>query len=175
MEGQAMNAAELRQLAAAYARLECVLQQIFASTIGGHCARCSLPCCRADLCDETCGSIFLDEVRRVGEAGPSPAYSERDGWLGSRGCQLALGRPPVCYAFVCEELYEALPPHVAAVLREVCHGIEGVYSEVSQGVDLHELGSDAMRHLVAVELLAKMEALCVRSAELLAQIVGVQE
>ncbi len=167
-----MNAEELRQLAGIYAGLEGRLQEFFALTIGSYCAACAIPCCRADLCDETCGSVFLDEVRRVAFHTSEPLYSERDGWLGASGCGLVVGRPPVCYAYVCEELYGMVPTHVADLLREVCERLEEVYADVRGGADLHELGPDAMRHLAAVEILPRMEALHVYVDGLVKQLAG---
>jgi hypothetical protein len=167
-----MDAVAFEELARTYLQLERDLQHLFAATIGASCAQCALSCCRADLCDETCGSLFLDEVRRVAQVPPQPTYSDRDGWLGTRGCRLEVGRPPVCYAFVCEELYEALPTAVEAALREVCGELDSLCSEVDHGVDLHALGPDAWAHMDGDGLNSRMQALNARCEVLLAQLLG---
>jgi hypothetical protein len=54
----------------------------------------------------------------------------------------------------------------------VCDQLNEICSDISHGADLHQLGPDAMRHLVSVERLAAMDALYCRVCEILEKLSG---
>lgn len=90
-----------------YAALEREVQTLIAERCGSICSLCPQCCCRADICEEALDSAFLKKLH--GQNRKSVAFSDRFGWLTEKGCGLALGRPPVCYEFFCEELIEVQP------------------------------------------------------------------
>jgi hypothetical protein len=57
---------------------------------------CAGACCRPEICMESITSLFLRRLRH-------------HGWLTEAGCALPLGRPPVCYQFFCEAIFEDWP------------------------------------------------------------------
>lgn len=91
---------------AAYQELELEVQEAMRELCGAACAACRRPCCKEVFCREGRDSPFLALVR---EGVETPGYDPRRGWLGPRGCRLPVGRPPVCYAYVCPEILSRLP------------------------------------------------------------------
>ena len=72
-----------------------------------HYSVCAGACCRPEICMESITSPFL---RRLGQRfAPGAAYSDRHGWLTRTGCALTVGRPPVCYQYFCEAVFEDWP------------------------------------------------------------------
>lgn len=90
-----------------YAALEREVQLLIGSRCGTACELCSACCCRADICEEVFESPFLKKLH--GQSTGSTSFSDRYGWLTERGCGLALGRPPVCYEFFCDEILAVQP------------------------------------------------------------------
>lgn len=85
-----------------YVELEQVVQQLIACRCADFCELCTACCCRADICEEALESPFLQRVHRR-----LRLDSDRYGFLDTAGCTLPAGRPPVCYAFFCDELLAA--------------------------------------------------------------------
>lgn len=91
-----------------YAAIERETQTLIESRCHFVCTDChSGCCCRADICEEAFDSALLKKLH--GEKRSSSRFSDRYGWLTPQGCSLALGRPPVCYEFFCEEILHHLP------------------------------------------------------------------
>ncbi len=91
-----------------YAALERDVQILIGSRCRSFCSNClSACCCRADICEEAFESVLLEKLH--GEKKSTSRFSDRYGWLTERGCTLALGRPPICYEFFCDELLDRLP------------------------------------------------------------------
>jgi len=67
-----------------------------------HCSRCDKVCCNQDFCRETVDSPFLSHI--LEKYPPPTSYSNDSGWLTDSGCRLLIGRPPVCYEFLCESI-----------------------------------------------------------------------
>jgi hypothetical protein len=44
-------------------------------------------------------------MRVAGRFAPRSAFSEIRGWLSATGCALVAGRPPVCYEFLCGDIW----------------------------------------------------------------------
>jgi hypothetical protein len=109
---------ELIELAEAYAALEMRVNRLMRAACSGICGACCRVCCRAEMCRESLESPFLVLLREQGNN--KPAWDDDRGWLGSRGCALTVGRPPVCYEFICPDILEAQPSQAAqARLQEL--------------------------------------------------------
>jgi len=91
-----------------YAALERDVQILIESRCRPFCSNClSACCCRADICEEAFESALLKKLH--GEKKATSRFSDRTGWLTELGCTLALGRPPVCYEFFCNDVLSRLP------------------------------------------------------------------
>ena len=64
------------------------------------CSACNGACCRPEICEESLTSPFLKRVRQ--HFASDAAFSDGRGWLQPTGCALTVGRPPVCYKFLCD-------------------------------------------------------------------------
>jgi hypothetical protein len=93
---------QLNKLAIDYAGLEIRVQRLMKTACGQTCAKCPKVCCRPEMCRESLESPFLALVRKNSK--PSPAWNPQKGWLGLEGCRLKVGRPPVCYEFLCNDI-----------------------------------------------------------------------
>jgi hypothetical protein len=69
-----------------------------------RCSACDGACCRPEICEESLTSPFLKRLRQ--RFVPDTAYRDDSGWLKPSGCALPLGRPPVCYQFFCDHIFE---------------------------------------------------------------------
>jgi hypothetical protein len=68
------------------------------------CSACSGACCRPEICEESLTSPFLKQLRR--RFAPGTVFNDDRGWLKAAGCALPVGRPPVCYQFFCDAVFE---------------------------------------------------------------------
>ncbi len=106
-----MNQAEacFRGMVHEYAELETQVQRTVGALCGAECAACTSRCCTPDVCEEALTSAFLTFLRNL--LSPDAVFTDQFGWQGVAGCDLAVGRPPVCYDFYCREIREcfALP------------------------------------------------------------------
>jgi len=85
-----------------YGRLEKDVQGLMQELCQPVCSLCAATCCRYDICEEVSESPFLSLLQKT--FSPDEYINERYGWLGPAGCLLRRGRPPICYAFFCDEL-----------------------------------------------------------------------
>ena len=65
-----------------------------------YCRICQLKCCKEVYCRESMESSFLNTLISFQQIQYDPQY----GWLTPHGCQLAYGRPLVCYEFFCSKI-----------------------------------------------------------------------
>ena len=72
-----------------------------------HYPVCYGACCRAEICKESLTSPFLRRLRK--RFAPDALYNDRRGWLTDTGCSLPVGRPPVCYQFFCDAIFDDRP------------------------------------------------------------------
>ena len=101
-----------------YAELETAIRQLTVQLFSDTCGMCTACCCRADICEEATGSAFLSLLlERQGLQ--MDGLDERFGWLDLHGCSLEYGRPPVCYAYYCDELLARLPDDEARLATRV--------------------------------------------------------
>lgn len=104
------------KIIALYADLEKNIQQLMTTACYPYCSVCCSPCCKIDFCIESLQSPFLEAVRNY--LAPKQGWDTSCGWLTSKGCRLPLGRPPVCYEFICQTILNAQPN---TAQREVLH------------------------------------------------------
>lgn len=97
----------VRWMASEYAAVEHRVRAGMRRHAGPFCAQCARVCCRADICAESRDSEFLQIVRAL--APPAIVFDPEKGWRTPEGCALALGRPPVCYEFLCDDILRACP------------------------------------------------------------------
>jgi hypothetical protein len=93
---------ELKDIIEKYVNFESDVRVKMDSFCARHCSRCDRVCCNQDFCRETIESPFLSHI--LEEYPPSTTYSIESGWLTPTGCGLLIGRPPVCYEFLCDAI-----------------------------------------------------------------------
>lgn len=71
------------------------------------CSNCKGDCCKAECCRESLDSAFLSLL--LSKYPPRIPFSISEGWLTETGCALMIGRPPVCYEFLCDRILDARP------------------------------------------------------------------
>ena len=98
---------QLDRLITLYADFETRVQKSISSFFGSNCSGCSTVCCKIDYCRETRESPFLSRLHQNFQ--PDASYSNEIGWLSESGCVLTIGRPPVCYEYLCGEILSAQP------------------------------------------------------------------
>ena len=124
-----------------YAELEILIRRIMTSLCSDTCAMCTVCCCRADICEEAVESAFLSRLlTRQGLAAND--MDDRYGWLDLNGCSLEYGRPPICYAYFCDQLLARLPDE------------ETVLAATVLGKLLHHVGEHSLGELHLVDIKA---------------------
>jgi len=99
---------DVHELVLCYVKLETSVRRIIEYLCSPVCAACPACCCREEICRENLGSPWLTLVsNQVGH--DLRDYHPFNGWLGSHGCRLRAGRPPVCYEFICSRLRLSIP------------------------------------------------------------------
>jgi hypothetical protein len=93
---------ELNFIISKYATFESKVQDYTSGYFRPYCSVCTDVCCKPEFCRETLDSPFLALVRATHKTAAS--YSNDAGWLSTTGCTLTIGRPPVCYEFLCDEI-----------------------------------------------------------------------
>jgi hypothetical protein len=93
---------ELDYIIEKYLNFEKNVRVMMDSVCARHCSRCDKLCCNPDICRETIESPFLSHLLEAFP--PSTTYNTKSGWLTDTGCGLFIGRPPVCYEFLCETI-----------------------------------------------------------------------
>lgn len=91
-----------------YAELENSVNQLMKELFSETCGMCTACCCRADICEEALESAFLSKLLKRQGLGEND-LDDRYGWLDLNGCSLDYGRPPICYAYFCDQLLSRLP------------------------------------------------------------------
>jgi hypothetical protein len=91
-----------------YSELEASVRQLMSNLFSKTCGMCTACCCRTDICEEATESAFLAKLLAMQGIRASD-MDEGIGWLDLHGCTLEYGRPPVCYAYYCDELIARLP------------------------------------------------------------------
>ena len=90
-----------------YAAFECEVMAFTSEFLGPWCSNCEGVCCKTEYCRESLESSFLSLL--ISRYPPDIPFSGQYGWLTKTGCALAVGRPPVCYEFLCDRMLDAPP------------------------------------------------------------------
>ena len=99
------NMNELEHILKAYAKFESEVRAFSTQLWFQWCSNCRVVCCKAVYCRETIESPFLFLLLKK--------YSHRvinnpqKSWLSETGCKLSVGRPAVCYEFLCGNILDA--------------------------------------------------------------------
>lgn len=131
-----------------YAALELRIREVIQKVAGNFCRQCPQRCCRSDICAETNDSLFLTMVRESNP--PSINYSTQHGWLTPNGCALNIGRPPVCYAFFCKSMCDALRPDAQF---EILLGIGRILDKIGKNA----IGNKHLIELQSLDEIAKIK------------------
>ena len=129
-----------------YINLETEVGQLMSHLFHDICGLCTACCCRADICEEALHSAFLSQL--LEKQGLSECQmDDRFGWLDTAGCLLKYGRPPICYAYYCDQLLERLAND------EVRHAVTLL------GNLMDHVGEDALGdwHLVEIQETEELE------------------
>ena len=101
-----------------YRALELRVGEVMRAVCAPYCGDCPTPCCRIAICREAGESPFLKAVH-----GSRQAFDMKSGYLGTTGCKLGAGRPPVCHAFICGRIMSRQPgeerPYALEVLGDL--------------------------------------------------------
>jgi len=128
-----------------YIDLETEVGRLMSHLFHDICGLCTACCCRADICEEALHSAFLSQLLKKQDLGECQ-MDDRFGWLDTGGCSLEYGRPPICYAYYCDQLLERLAND------EVRHAVTLL------GNLIDHAGQDALgdRHLVEIQNAAEL-------------------
>lgn len=85
-----------------YAAFEAEVRAYSTKIYLDHCSSCKGVCCKPEYCEESFSSPFLSRLRQ--HFVPGAVYNSGCGWLTPTGCALPVGRPPVCYQFLCDTI-----------------------------------------------------------------------
>jgi len=96
---------ELEQILKDYAAFEAEVRNFSSELWFQWCSNCREVCCKAVYCRETLESPFLFLLSK--NHSPEISFSTQKVWLNETGCKLSVGRPPVCYEFLCDTILEA--------------------------------------------------------------------
>ncbi|MGB9440076.1 MAG: hypothetical protein WCB15_19170 [Desulfobacterales bacterium] len=129
---------ELKQVLKAYAAFEAEVGAFSSELWFQWCSNCREVCCKPVYCRETLESPFLFLLSK--NHSPEVFYSTQKAWLSETGCKLSIGRPPVCYEFLCGTILEAQQPGIERYAMIVL-------SKLISYIGKRALGS---RHLIEV-------------------------
>ncbi len=68
------------------------------------CSNCRQVCCKSLYCRETIESPFLYLLLQ--KHSHHISFNTQKDWLSQTGCKLSVGRPPVCYEFLCGNILD---------------------------------------------------------------------
>ena len=93
---------ELEQILKDYAAFEAEVRAFSSELWFQWCSNCREVCCKAVYCRETLESPFLSLLLKK-YSHQVTNYTQK-AWLSEAGCKLSIGRPPVCYEFLCNTI-----------------------------------------------------------------------
>ena len=147
---------DLDHIVTAYAHMERQVQHLMNALCRPYCSICPKCCCRPDICDESIDSAFLQLLRTLDP--PEQPFCDQYGWLTVDGCALPIGRPPVCYEFICDDIMLSLPDDTARyAMRALGLIMSFLGEELSPLGPLTELAdADALRAIRADAFTARL-------------------
>ena len=129
---------EIEHILKDYAAFEAEVRAFSSELWFRWCSTCPKVCCKAVYCRETIESPFLFLLLKKY---PHPISNiTQKGWLSEAGCKLSVGRPPVCYEFLCATILDARQPGIQRYAMIVL-------SKLISHIGKKALGS---RHLIEV-------------------------
>ena len=96
---------DLEQILKDYAAFEAEVNEFSSDLWFQWCSDCTEVCCKKIYCRETSESPFLILLLQKHSADPF-FHLNHKGWLNEAGCRLTVGRPPVCYEFLCGHILD---------------------------------------------------------------------
>ena len=102
---------DLEQILKDYAALETEINEFSSNLWFQWCSDCTEVCCKKVYCRETSESPFLILLLQKHYADPF-FHLNHKGWLSEAGCKLTVGRPPVCYEFLCGHILDDQPTRI---------------------------------------------------------------
>jgi len=99
---------ELEHILQDYAAFEAEVRVFSSGLWFQWCSNCREVCCKSVYCRETFASPFLFLL--VQKYYHQVSYRIQKYWLSEAGCKLSVGRPPVCYEFLCRNILDAQQP-----------------------------------------------------------------
>jgi hypothetical protein len=96
---------ELEHILQDYAAFEAEVRVFSSGLWFQWCSNCREVCCKSVYCRETFESPFLFLL--VQKYSHQVSYRTQKDWLSEAGCRLSVGRPPVCYEFLCRNILDA--------------------------------------------------------------------
>ena len=96
---------ELEQILQDYAAFEAEVRFFSSEFWSQWCSNCRQVCCKSVYCRETIESPFLYLLLQ--KHSHHISYHTQKDWLSQTGCKLSVGRPPVCYEFLCGNILDA--------------------------------------------------------------------
>jgi hypothetical protein len=112
METEDINLSHLprrcKAAALIYRQIELEINHTISSICSPFCRPCKGGCCKAEICVESVSSYWLRLVRAVEDHSPVQ-FDDNRGWLTPKDCRISAGRPPLCYEFLCDKIFENIP------------------------------------------------------------------
>jgi hypothetical protein len=157
----------LEKFAEIYSGLEERIGLLMNQLCSETCGMCTACCCRADICEEVGESAFLCLLLKRQDM-DAAEMDDRYGWLDLSGCALSIGRPPICYAYFCDQLLVRLPDDDARLAAQVlgrllfyvgenalggCHLTEIRTAAELEKIDVEPLFDRIDESLLAMEIL----------------------
>ena len=130
---------DLEILVREYALLEDKVRTAMSGVCVANCSVCTRVCCCEELCRETIESTFLCLLRQ--QSPPMMDYSSDVGWLTKSGCALSIGRAPVCYHFLCDDILTSQPSPVDRIVLKALAAL------------VTHIGKNALGHRHLVEIM----------------------
>ena len=96
---------ELEHILRDYAAFESEVRAFTSELWDQWCSNCREVCCKALYCRETFESPFLFLL--LDKYSYQFHNNTQKAWLSEAGCRLSIGRPPVCYEFLCANILDA--------------------------------------------------------------------
>jgi hypothetical protein len=152
-----------------YSNLENQVRKLLTGFCTPFCSQCKKCCCKEKFCNESLDSFWLNKVWQ--SSGYILSQYDTDlGWLTDSGCRLNVGRSPVCYNFLCEDILENLSKsehgktwlNIAKIIPQVGRNVIGKKHlvtlsapEVSNQLDLNKLHKHIAEYFDLLELYKK--------------------
>ena len=125
-----------------YAIFEAGVMALTTKIHRSFCRVCKGDCCRPEICAEVTTSHFLSRVRK--RHNPNTDFDPDSGWLTRAGCQLPVGRPPVCYQYFCDAIFDnGSTPEFRYAIKVLSNLVNYVGKDALNRRHIVELGTES--------------------------------